>query len=154
MILATLNVSICIKLHVISVSREIRLYLSVKHQNMPVQDMLEKEKVDKLVEYSTKFPKAVNAADLLENQESGEYSEEKSFQFLREEVAVRLAHLVMELQHLPKELRLERQMLLLMQKYSLSFSQIIEFEKKEGDQQTLEDFRNLLVDLKERHNVC
>ena len=121
---------------------------------MPVQDMLDKEKVDKLVEYSTKFPKAVNAADLLENQESGEYSEEKSFQFLREEVAVRLAHLVMELQHLPKELRLERQMLLLMQKYSQSFSQIIEFEKKEGDQQTLEDFRNLLVDLKERHKVC
>jgi len=123
----------------------------LKHQNMPVQDMLEKEKVDKLVEYSTKFPKAVNAADLLENQESGEYSEEKSFQFLKEEVAVRLAHLVMELQHLPKELRLERQMLLLMQKYSLSFTQIIEFEKKEADRQTLQDFRTLLVDLKERH---
>ena len=125
----------------------------MKHQNMPVQDMLEKEKVDKLVEYSTKFPKAVNAADLLENQESGEYSEEKSFQFLKEEVAVRLAHLVMELQHLPKELRLERQMLLLMQKYSLSFTQIIEFEKKEADTQTLQDFRTLLVDLKERHKV-
>ena len=125
----------------------------MKHQNMPVQDMLEKEKVDKLVEYSTKFPKAVNAADLLENQESGEYSEEKSFQFLKEEVAVRLAHLVMELQHLPKELRLERQMLLLMQKYSLSFTQIIEFEKKEADTQTLRDFRTLLVDLKERHKV-
>lgn len=124
---------------------------TLKHQNMPVQDMLDKEKVDKLVEYSTKFPKAVNAADLLENQESGEYTEEKSFKYLREEVAVRLAHLVMELQHLPQELRLERQMLFIMQKYSLSFAQVIEFEKREADEKTLQDFRTLLVDLKERH---
>ena len=50
-------------------------------------------------------------------------------------------------------LRLERQMLLLMQKYGLSFTQIIEFEKKQADAQTLQDFRTLLVDLKERHKV-
>ena len=130
------------------------ILISVKHQNMPVQDMLDKEKVDKLVEYSTKFPKAVNAADLLENQESGEYTEERSYKYLREELAVRLAHLVMELQHLPQELRLESRMLYIMKKYSLSFAQIVDFEKREADQATLQEFRNLLVELKERHKVC
>ena len=125
----------------------------VKHQNMPVQDMLEKEKVDKLIEYSTFFPKVVIAAGLLENQESGEYTESCSYKFLREEVAVRLAHLVMELQHLPKELRLEEKMLVLMQNYSLSFSEVIEFEKREPDQQTLQEFKDLLLALKKRHKV-
>ena len=121
---------------------------------MPVQDMLVKEKVDKLIEYSTFFPKAVNAAGLLENQESGEYTESCSYKFLREEVAVRLAHLVMELQHLPKELRLEEKMLDLMQNYSLSFSEVTEFEHREPDQQTLLDFKNLLLEMKKRHKVC
>ena len=120
---------------------------------MPVQDMLVKEKVDKLIEYSTFFPKAVNAAGLLENQESGEYTESCSYKFLREEVAVRLAHLVMELQHLPNELRLEEKMLFLMQNYSLSFSELIEFEKREPDQETLLEFKNLLVTMKNRHKV-
>ena len=120
---------------------------------MPVQDMLVKEKVDKLIEYSAFFPKAVNAAGLLENQESGEYTESCSYKFLREEVAVRLAHLVMELQHLPKELRLEEKMLFLMQNYSLSFSELIEFEKRDPDQETLLEFKNLLVTMKNRHKV-
>ena len=129
------------------------MILLVKHQNMPVQDMLEKEKVDKLIEYSTFFPKAVNAAGLLENQESGEYTESCSYRFLREEVAVRLAHLVMELQHLPKELRLEEKMLFLMQNYSLSFSEVIAFENRDPDPETLEEFKNLLIDMKKRHKV-
>ena len=126
----------------------------VKHQSMPVQDMLAKDKVDKLIEYSTFPPKAVNAADLLENQESGEYTESSSYKFLREEVAVRLAHLVMELQHLPKELRLEEKMLFLIQNYSNSFSEVIEFENRDPDQHTLEEFKNLLLDMKKRHKVC
>ena len=130
------------------------IYILVKHMNMPVQDMLEKEKVNKLVEYSTFFPKAVNAADLLENQESGEYTESCSYKFLREELAVRMAHLVMELQHLPKELRLEEKMLFLMQSYSSSFSELIEFEKRDPDQQTLLEFKEQLVTMKKRHKVC
>merc|ERR1719347_1588883 len=57
----------------------------------------------------------------------------------------------MELQHLPQELRLESRMLYIMKKYSLSFAQIVDFEKREADQATLQEFRNLLVELKERH---
>jgi len=123
----------------------------LKHQNMPVQDMLEKEKLNKLEEYSTLPPKAVTAADLLENQVSGEYTESCSYKFLRGELPVRMAHLLMELQHLPKELRLEEKMLFLMESYSVSFSELIEFEKREPDQQTLLEFKDQLVTMRKRH---
>eukprot|EP00091_Calanus_sinicus_P014509 TRINITY_DN3207_c0_g1_i1.p1 TRINITY_DN3207_c0_g1~~TRINITY_DN3207_c0_g1_i1.p1 ORF type:complete len:170 (-),score=51.98 TRINITY_DN3207_c0_g1_i1:8-517(-) len=78
-------------------------------------------------------------------------TEEDSFTHLKMEVAVRLAHMIMELQHLPRELHAEERCHHTISLYSKSFSQIIEFEEREPDQDTLAEFMELLITFKARH---
>ena len=99
---------------------------------MPVVDIMESDTLDKLMEYSTISPYPVSIEELIEHGDPTNYTEERSYNFLKKEVAVRLAHMIMEIQHLPKELHMEEKCLFTIQKYSQSFKEVIEFCKANG----------------------
>jgi len=59
--------------------------------------------------------------------------------------------MIMELQHLPRDLHAEEKCYNTIRLYSKSFSQIIEFEEREPDQKTLVEFMEILKTFKSRH---
>ena len=120
---------------------------------MPVVDIMEKEDLDKLMEYSTISPYPVSIEELLENGNRDKYSEENSYRFLKKEVAVRLAHMIMELQHLPREIHAEEKCRFTIDKYCTSFNEVIRFENKDPTPEVLEEFMELLFRFKYRHEV-
>jgi len=124
----------------------------VNHATMPVVEIMDPFILEKLMEYSTISPYPVSIAELLENGNKEIYSEEQSYKFLKKQVAVRLAHMVMELQHLPKELHAEKKCRSTMEKYCQSFDEIIQFEKKDPTPVVLKDFMEFLFKFKDRHH--
>ena len=120
---------------------------------MPIVDIMEKDDLDKLMEYSTISPYPVSIEELLEKGNRANYSEETSYMFLKKEVAVRLAHMIMELQHLPKELHAEAKCRFTIEKYCTSFNEVIKYENRNPTQETLQDFMELLFRFKVRHQV-
>jgi len=125
----------------------------VDHATMPVVDIMEATLLDKLMEYSTISPYPVSIEELLENGDKENYSEEQSFMFLRKQVAVRLAHMIMELQHLPKELHAEEKCRATMERYCVSFSEVLQFETKDPSPEVLKDFMETLFRFKDRHRI-
>ena len=132
---------------------KINIPILVNHSTMPVVDIMEPKDLDKLMEYSTISPYPVSIEELLENGNKDNYSEEQSYRFLKKEVAVRLAHMIMELQHLPKELHAEDKCRFTIEKYCTSFNEAIQFENRDATPETLQDFMKLLIRNKERHQV-
>lgn len=118
------------------------------YQTMPVVEIMEPYVLSKLMEYSTIPPTPISIEEFMA---MGGITEEESFTHLKMEVAVRLAHMIMELQHLPRELHAEERCHHTISLYSKSFSQIIEFEEREPDQETLAEFMELLTTFKARH---
>ena len=125
----------------------------VNHSTMPVVDIMDSDTLDKLMEYSTISPYPVSIEELIEHGDRNNYSEERSYWFLKKEVAVRLAHMIMEIQHLPRELQAEEKCLFTIQKYSQSFKEVIEFENKDPTTEVLHEFMELLFKFKDRHSV-
>ena len=62
-----------------------------------------------------------------------------------------MAHMIMELQHLPHELHAEAMCQLTISKYSQSFSQAIQFENRDPTKENLTEFMDMLVTFKSRH---
>ena len=120
---------------------------------MPVVDIMESDTLDKLMEYSTISPYPVSIEELIEHGDRNNYTEERSYYFLKKEVAVRLAHMIMEIQHLPKELHAEEKCLFTIQKYSQSFKEVIRFEDLPASPDVLTSFMELLFKFKDRHSV-
>ena len=73
---------------------------------MPVNDVMEPYLVDKLMEFSLMSPQPMSIEKMIECGDRSRYSEdeEESFKFLKKEMAIRIAHMIMELQCLPKDL--------------------------------------------------
>ncbi|XP_018562888.1 pyruvate dehydrogenase (acetyl-transferring) kinase, mitochondrial isoform X2 [Anoplophora glabripennis] len=78
-------------------------------------------------------------------------SEKKSFIFLRKELPVRLANIMKEIALLPENLLRMPSVVAVNDWYMRSFQEIIEFEKKEPNDATLEHFCNELVKIRNRH---
>lgn len=78
-------------------------------------------------------------------------SEKKSFVFLRKELPVRLANIMKEIALLPENLLRMPSVVAVNDWYMRSFQEIIEFEKKEPNVETLEHFCNELVKIRNRH---
>nr|CAI5860040.1 unnamed protein product [Callosobruchus analis] len=79
-------------------------------------------------------------------------SERKSFIFLRKELPVRLANIMKEIALLPENLLRMPSVVAVNDWYIRSFQEILEFEKKEPDAETLEHFCNELVKIRNRHS--
>ncbi|XP_072387695.1 pyruvate dehydrogenase (acetyl-transferring) kinase, mitochondrial isoform X1 [Diabrotica undecimpunctata] len=78
-------------------------------------------------------------------------SEKKSFVFLRKEMPVRLANIMKEIALLPENLLRMPSVVAVNDWYMQSFQEIIEFEKKEPNAETVEHFCNELVKIRNRH---
>lgn len=79
-------------------------------------------------------------------------SEKKSFIFLRKELPVRLANIMKEIALLPENLLRMPSVTAVNDWYMQSFNEIIEFEKKEPNEETLEYFCSELVKIRNRHS--
>ena len=69
-----------------------------------MNDVMEHDLVDKLMENSLMSPQPMSIEEMIKCGDRSRYSEEESFTFLKKEVAIRIAHMIMELQCLPKDL--------------------------------------------------
>ncbi|CAH0552107.1 unnamed protein product [Brassicogethes aeneus] len=78
-------------------------------------------------------------------------SEQKSFVFLRKELPVRLANIMKEIALLPENLLRMPSVTAVNDWYMRSFQEIIEFEKREASDKTLEHFCSELVKIRNRH---
>ncbi|CAH1117260.1 unnamed protein product [Phaedon cochleariae] len=79
-------------------------------------------------------------------------SEKKSFVFLRKELPVRLANIMKEIALLPENLLRMPSVIAVNDWYMRSFQEIMEFEKKDPNDQILEHFCNELVKIRNRHS--
>jgi len=122
------------------------------YQTMPVAYIMDTTELTKLMEYSTIPPTPYSIEEFIARGVEGGVTEEENYTHLKKEVAIRLAHMLMELQHLPKELHKEERCYHTINLYSKSFSQIINFEEKEPDDQTLKEFMEILKIFKDRHD--
>jgi len=78
-------------------------------------------------------------------------SEEKSFQFLKKELPVRLANIMKEINLLPEKLQHMPSVHLVENWYAMSFAEILEFENKPPDPDTLKLFVESLTKIRNRH---
>jgi len=106
---------------------------------------------NKLSEWSARNPTPISIAEFLERGGNGKLDEEVSYVHLVQEVLVRLAHLIVELQHLPQELTEQENCRCVTRDYKQSFSELLEFEKVDPDPETLRKWSRLLKTWKQRH---
>ena len=66
-------------------------------------------------------------------------------------MAIRIAHMIMELQRLPKDLHEEEVCMKTMEKYSTTFKEVIEFQDMEPSDVVLKNFKGKLVTFRHRH---
>ncbi|XP_028672894.1 pyruvate dehydrogenase kinase, isozyme 4 [Erpetoichthys calabaricus] len=79
--------------------------------------------------------------------------EKTSFVFLRQELPVRLANIMKEINFLPDKLLGTPSLQLLQSWYSQSLMEMVEFlEKNPEDQKVLSDFTEVLINIRNRHN--
>lgn len=79
--------------------------------------------------------------------------ERKSFQFLNDEIPIRLAHIMREFEDLPKELLTMKSVKLVRSWYDLSFKEVQAFQDKDpDDKKVLTDFSKTIQDILNRHS--
>ncbi|XP_067280831.1 pyruvate dehydrogenase kinase, isozyme 3b [Pseudorasbora parva] len=79
--------------------------------------------------------------------------EKTSYMFLRKELAVRLANTMREVTLLPANLQCQPSVKLVESWYSQSFEELLEYEKRSPeDPHTLNDFLEILIKIRNRHN--
>ncbi|XP_037829022.1 pyruvate dehydrogenase (acetyl-transferring) kinase isozyme 3, mitochondrial isoform X3 [Kryptolebias marmoratus] len=79
--------------------------------------------------------------------------EKTSYMFLRKELPVRLANTMREVNLLPDNLLSQPSVRLVQKWYMQSFVELLEFEnRKPEDPHTLNDFLEILIDIRNRHN--
>jgi len=105
----------------------------------------------KLSLYSELAPTPISIAEFMERGGTGKMSEEESYCHLVKEVLVRLAHLLIELNHLPKELREEGDYSRVVYEYRQSFNDVLQFEHMQPNKSTLRKWSQLLKNIKLRH---
>ncbi|XP_021362505.1 pyruvate dehydrogenase (acetyl-transferring) kinase isozyme 3, mitochondrial-like isoform X2 [Mizuhopecten yessoensis] len=102
--------------------------------------------------YASFSPSPVSLKDLLEfGSKTG--NEVSSYLFLRHELPVRMANIMMEIRHLPKNLQIMPSVSLVKSWYDQSFEEILDFEdKNEADDKVRSDFSESLQKIKNRHS--
>ena len=118
---------------------------------MPVNEIMEPDLVDKLMEYSLMSPQPMSIEEMIECGDRSLYTEADSFTYLKKEMAIRIAHMIMELQRLPKDLHEEEVCMKTMDKYCTTFKEVIEFQDMEPSDVVLKIFKGKLVIFRDRH---
>lgn len=120
------------------------------YERRHVANMLTFEQVKKMEFYSKFTPSSVSLSHFLDHGSDGK-GVENSFLFLRREIPVRLANIMMELELLPQELLAQPACIDILGQYSQSFSSILQFENSSNDSKAHKEFNKLLTDIRHRH---
>merc|ERR1712096_311581 len=115
-----------------------------------LSNILTFEQIHKVEFYSKFTPTSVSLSHFLDHGADGK-GIEKSFLFLRREIPVRLANIMMELELLPTELLKQPACQGILRQYSESFREVLGFENSENSDKTHEEFNKLLTNLRQRH---
>ncbi|XP_046577007.1 pyruvate dehydrogenase (acetyl-transferring) kinase isozyme 2, mitochondrial-like isoform X1 [Haliotis rubra] len=100
--------------------------------------------------YATFNPSPLSLKQLLEfGSKTG--SQELSFNFLRNELPVRMANIMKEINHLPENLLQMPSVSLVMSWYEQSFKELLHFEENNTSDKTLTDFTDTLTHIRNRH---
>jgi len=118
-------------------------------RNPVLSNILTFQQIQKMEFYSKFTPTSVSLFHFLD-QADGK-GVEKSFLFLRREIPVRLANIMMELELLPTELLKQPACQGILRQYSESFREVLGFENSENSDKTHEEFNKLLTNLRQRH---
>lgn len=113
---------------------------------------LSKEEVGKLEFYSRFTPTSISLGNFLEHRPNdNQNSLETAFNFLKREIPVRLANIMMEIQLLPDELLHQPACQVIMSQYSQSFSDVLFYENVQSGSEAFKDFNETLTNLRKRH---
>ncbi|XP_067686072.1 pyruvate dehydrogenase (acetyl-transferring) kinase isozyme 1, mitochondrial-like isoform X1 [Haliotis asinina] len=100
--------------------------------------------------YATFNPSPLSLKQLLEfGSKTG--SQELSFNFLRNELPVRMANIMKEINHLPENLLQMPSVSLVMSWYEQSFKELLHFEENNTSDKSLTDFTDTLTHIRNRH---
>uniref|UniRef100_A0A8C5CCS8 Protein-serine/threonine kinase n=1 Tax=Gadus morhua TaxID=8049 RepID=A0A8C5CCS8_GADMO len=105
------------------------------------------------IEYYSRFsPSPLSIKQFLDfGQENA--CEKTSYMFLRKELPVRLANTMREVNLLPDQLLSQPSVRLVQKWYMQSFVELLDYENRKGeDPQVLNDFLDLLIEIRNRHN--
>lgn len=80
-------------------------------------------------------------------------SPKESYSFLRQEMPTRLAHIMQEISHLPKNLLAMPSVRLVSSWYAQSFTEILQFENLDLTEETMDSFTKALHSIKRRHDT-
>jgi len=111
---------------------------------------LDTDQLRKLEFYSKFTPTSVSLSHFMDHQVSGG-GVEQSFLFLRREIPVRLANIMMELELLPSELLAQPACQQIIHQYSNSFKEVLQFENQSTSQEIYLAFNNMLGNFLQRH---
>merc|ERR1712168_446330 len=107
-------------------------------ESMPVVELMSAELVEKLKQYASIDPTPISIKEFMER--SCHLREDDSYVHLSREVTIRLAHMIMELQHLPKPLLQMEKVINTIRLYTQSFTEILRYEDLKPDKGVLESF--------------
>jgi len=125
--------------------------ISVNVEMSPAREYLEDEIFSKFNEYAAMQTTRVTIDWFMGYGDKRIYSEEQSYRFLKEEVAIRLAHMISQLQYLPVPIRDNVKTQWTIEKYCQSFREIMEYKDKNPNPAVMRDFMACLTTFKDRH---
>jgi len=111
--------------------------------------MLDTNAVYKLDHYSKMNPTAISIKHLMDHGKQS--SAAASFQFLRKEIPVRQANMIMELQHVSGEIKCQAEYQQIWQQYLQSFKEMISFENAANTPEVHLKFLDCLMEQRRRH---
>uniref|UniRef100_A0A674NEX3 Protein-serine/threonine kinase n=1 Tax=Takifugu rubripes TaxID=31033 RepID=A0A674NEX3_TAKRU len=110
--------------------------------------------VNPKIEYYSRFsPSPLSIKQFLDFGKSENACEKTSYMFLRKELPVRLANTMKEVNLLPDKLLSQPSVKLVQKWYMQSFVELLDYENRNPeDSHTLNDFLELLIEIRNRHN--
>jgi len=124
-------------------------FLEVEERRQ-VSNVLNFDQIQKMEKYAKFTPTSVSLSHFLDHNFDGK-GLEKSYLFLRREIPVRLANIMMELELLPAELLAQPACQEIVRQYSTSFIEVLEFENVPNSPSTHDMFNQLLTNIRHRH---
>jgi pyruvate dehydrogenase kinase 2/3/4 len=127
-----------------------RVDIEVSNMDRSISKTLNQEEMMKMEFYSKFSPTSVTLSHFLDHS-SGGGTVEDSFLFLRREIPVRLANMMMELEELPPELLNQPACQEILAQYGQSFKDVVSFENIPNDPESHEMFNQMLTNIRKRH---
>jgi len=137
-------------IHKVDSKMETKVEIEVSNTEKAIAKTLNPEEIKTMEFYSKFSPTSVTLSHFLDHS-SGGGTVEDSFLFLRREIPVRLANMMMELEELPQELLSQSACQDIIAQYGQSFREVTQFENVPNNPESHEMFNEMLTNIRKRH---